>query len=78
MDERHFKRVKVFEGNEMQWKDWVFQFKTQARSADYWAGAILDKLQEKAGDPDWETFLVDEDDEKVEKIGAELFSSLTT
>mgnify|MGYP002810697717 CR=1 FL=1 len=56
VDERHFRRGNVFEGNEMQWTDWVFQFKTQVRSADQWAGAILDKLQEKAGDPDWETF----------------------
>ncbi len=56
----------------------MFQLKTQVRSADHWAGAILDKLQEKARDPEWETFFVDEDDEKVETICAELFSILTT
>ena len=79
LDERHFRRVKVFEGNELAWEDWVIQFKTQVRSADPWAGSILDRLQKEAtGDPDWDSFFVDDDDGEVEKISADLFSALTT
>jgi hypothetical protein len=71
LDERQFCRVKVFEGNEHASKDWVFQFKTQERSADPWAGSILDRLQKEAtGDPDWDSFFVDVDDDEVEKISA--------
>ena len=79
LDERHFRRVKVFEGDAKSWKDWVFQFKTQVRSADHCAGSILDKIQALvSGDPDWDVLFVDEDAPKVDKIGAGLFSVLTT
>jgi hypothetical protein len=79
LDERHFRRVEKYDGNEAKWKEWSFTFKTQVGAANKTARNLLDEVQKmKSEDPDVETLFVDMvDKDMVDKIGAELYSALT-
>ena len=69
LDERYFRRVKIFEGKEGTWKDWNFQFRVQVRAADNWCGGILDKIQ-VMGEADWDMFDFEETDIRIDKSEA--------
>ena len=78
MDERFFRRVQQFDGIEGKWKEWSFQFKTQVKVADPWTGKKLEEVQKMKANDEMDDVFMEEEDERVEKIGAELYSVLTS
>ena len=54
LDERHFRRMEKFEGVEAKWKEWSFQLKTQVGAVSRPTRGLLDEIQNKGKDPDWE------------------------
>ena len=77
LDERHFRRVEKFDGKEGMWKEWSFQFKTQVGAASRYTRNKLDEIQKEGTDPDLDGIFVDDNADMVDKLGAELYSTLT-
>ena len=78
LDERHFRRVEKFDGKEGMWKEWGFQFKTQVGAASRYTRNKLDEIQKEGTDPDLDGIFVDDNADMVDKLGAELYSTLTS
>ena len=78
MDERFFRRVEKFDGEEGAWKEWSFQFKTQVGVASKFTRDKLDEIQKAGGEVDFDSVFVEDKEEIVDKLGAELYSVLTS
>ena len=78
LDERFFRRVEKFDGAEGRWKEWSFQFKTQLGAASKLTKDRLDDIQKAGVDPDWDSIFVEDDESSVDKLGAELYSIITS
>ncbi len=50
IDERAFKRMKEFDGNEVEWKDWAFQFQAAMRSTNRGVDKWMRWVQAKDGE----------------------------
>ena len=74
---RGFRRVEKFDGKEGTWKKWRFQFKTQVLAASRYTRNKLDEIQKEGTDPDWDMVFAEDNEDMVDKMGAELYSTLT-
>ena len=70
--------MEKFDGKEGTWKEWSFQFKTQVGAASRYTRNKLDEIQKEGTDPDFGGIFVDDDVNIVDKLGAELYSTLTS
>ena len=75
LDERHFRRVDKLDGK--NWKEFAFQFKTAAGSANPKVRDFLDEIQKGGKDPDYAGIFDDEQQEDIDRMGAEVYSSLS-
>jgi hypothetical protein len=79
LDERHFRRVDKFSGDEKAWRDWHFQMRAAIRGADRQAAEILEYVEKNAdataGDVE-DRFNDDDVDDKIEKLAAEMYDVL--
>ena len=78
LDEHHFRRMVVFQGEDRGWRDWSFQFRAALRGAEREFLVVVLKWVETASndtkEDDLETQFLDEYD--VERWGAELYDVL--
>ena len=77
LDERHFRRMAVFQGDDRSWRDWSFQFRAALRGADRDLLEVLKWVEMAPNDTkadDVETQFLD--DYEVERWGAELYDVL--
>jgi hypothetical protein len=74
-DEKYFRRVHTYKGNEEGWKSWCFQFKIAVRAASPEAVKIMEWYE--SHEPD-EEFMEEEvmEQDKVDKLDAELYETL--
>ena len=78
IDERNFRRVDKFGGDEKGWKDWSFQVKAALRGTSKIAAEVINWVERATGEiteEDVETQFVEEGD-VIEKLGAELYDLL--
>jgi hypothetical protein len=80
LDERFFRRMDKFSGDEKAWKDWSFQLKAAVRGADKLAAEVMsyvekEKGTDELGEEDVENHFVDEGD-NIEKLAAEFYDIL--
>ena len=78
LDERHFRRMDKFEGVESKWKEWAFQLKTQVGAISRPTRELLDNIQNKGNDPDWDNIFFEHNDDEVKKMGAELYNLMAS
>ena len=78
LDERHFRRMEKFEGVEAKWKEWSFQLKTQVGAISRPTRGLLDEIQNKGKDPDWDEIFLEHDQEEVQKMGAEIYNLMVS
>jgi hypothetical protein len=79
LDERHFRRIEKFTGDEKCWRDWHFQMRAAVRGADRQAAEILEMVEKQedvtAGDIE-DKFMEDDVDEKIHALAAEMYDLL--
>jgi hypothetical protein len=81
LDERHFRRIEKFAGDDKSWKEWNFQMKAAVRGADRLASEMMDfveKSDDELTEGDIETRFVDEPHEKLASEFYDLLCSLTS
>ena len=78
LDERFFRRVEKFDGAEGRWKEWSFQFTSQLGAASKLTRFRLDDIQKAGVDPAWNSIFVEDGELSVDKLGAELYSIITS
>ena len=76
LDERHFRRMDKFSGT--NWKEFSFQFRTAAGSANGKAREALDDILKHGKSVDWEGIFVEWKRDEVEKAGAEIYAALSS
>ena len=76
IEERHYRRIKVFDGNINTWTDWAFQFKVCTRAASLDAFKAMEFVEQQT-DEVWtgeaETHFIEVD---IEKLDGELYDQL--
>ena len=77
LDERCFRRVEKLSGEERQWREWSFAFRTAVGMGSVKARKVLEVLEKTTEDPDWEEVLISIHKGEEEKLGAELYAILT-
>jgi hypothetical protein len=81
LDERNYRRIDKFTGEERHWKEWHFQFKAATRSADRHTADILDwverypdttmgDLEDKYNDE------FDDNDDHLQRLASEMYDVL--
>ena len=78
LDERFFRRVDKFDCKDGTWKEWSSQFKTQVGVASKFTRDKLDVIQKASVNPYFDSLFVEDEEEIVDKFGAELYSVLTS
>ena len=76
LDERHFRRVDKLEGS--NWKEFAFQFKTAVGTLNPAMREHLDEIQKAGQDPDFDTIFVEDEQEEIDRAGAELYGHLAS
>jgi hypothetical protein len=78
MDERHFRRMKTFDGTkETDWKEWGFQFRVAVRASSRDVSKVMDWIESQTEEVDRES-IVDEfqDGDYVDRMSSDLYDVL--
>ena len=77
LDERYFRRVEKFTGEERGWREWSFSFRTAVGMGSVKARNALELLEKTVDDIEGNMVDLDMEAEECEKLGAELYAILT-
>ncbi len=78
MDERHFRRMKTFDGKEADWKEWKFQLRVAVRANSNDVAKVMDWVEVQTGPEIDRQALIEEfhDADYIDQLGRELFDVL--
>ena len=74
MDERHFRRMKNFDGKEADWKEWKFQLRVAVRANSNDVAKVMDWVEVQTGSEIDRQALIEEfnDADYIDQLGREL------
>ena len=78
IDERYFRRVEKYGGEEKGWKEWSFSFKAAVGMANPKVQKVLTECERHVEEPAWDELTMDLTAEETDRRGAELYAVLTT
>ena len=78
MDERHFRRMKNFDGKEADWKEWKFQLRVAVRANSNDVAKVMDWVEVQTGSEIDRQALIEEfnDADYIDQLGRELYDVL--
>ena len=75
LDERYFRRLEKYSGEERAWRGWSFSFRSAAGMGSTKVRQVLEEIEREDDEPDdWDAF-VDANGEE-ERLGGELYANL--
>ena len=75
LEEKHFRRVKVFNGKSANWREWAFQVRVALKAADGDAHKALEWTEKQVANIESED-VVREHGEEIKQVTGELFDVL--
>jgi hypothetical protein len=79
LDERNFRRIDKYDGNEKGWKDWCFQFKAAMRATDKFAVNVMEYVEKEKEDmtaEELDVHFTGDDNPEMDRLGSELYDLL--
>ena len=78
LDERFFRRVDKYGGEEKGWREWSFAFKSAVGMANVKILKVIAEIEKCVDEPVWEDVLLEVTEEESDRCGAELYAILTS
>ena len=78
LDERFFRRVDKYGGEEKAWREWSFAFKSAVGMANVKLLKIIAEIEKCEDEPVWEDIFLEVTAEESDRCGAELYAILTS
>ena len=78
MDERHFRRMRTFDGGkETDWKEWGFQFRVAVTASNLHVAKVMSWIENQADEASQEDIVLEfKDAEYIDRLGCELYDIL--
>ena len=76
LDERFFRRVEKYGGDEKSWREWSFSFKSAVGMANVKVLKLIGEIERCVDEPVWEDVLLELTAEESDRFGAELYATM--